>query len=145
MSGGEVERGTTPSDDLRRVVSCDLVFAVAEPGEVALQVVAADSAGRVVTERFDVTTDGAPPASLEEIRNPQRERIHVVHSAAGRLSVSYRAEIEARPPRAAATEPAPARARRRASSGSCTCARAATARAITSSGSRWPSSGWTPT
>jgi transglutaminase-like putative cysteine protease len=101
MSGGEVERGTPSSDDLRRVVSCDLVFAVAEPGEVALQVVAADSAGRVLTEHFDVATDGAPPVSLEEIRNPQRERIHVIHSAAGRLSVSYRAEIETRPPRSA--------------------------------------------
>jgi transglutaminase-like putative cysteine protease len=101
MSGGEVERGTPSSDDLRRVVSCDLVFAVAEPGEVALQVVAADSAGRVLTERFDVATDGAPPVSLEEIRNPQRERIHVIHSASGRLSVSYRAEIETRPPRSA--------------------------------------------
>jgi len=101
MSSGEVDRETASSDDLRRVVSCDLVFAVAEPGEVALQVVAADSAGRVLTERFDVATDGAPPVSLEEIRNPQRERIHVIHSAAGRLSVSYRAEIETRPPRSA--------------------------------------------
>jgi transglutaminase-like putative cysteine protease len=114
MSSGEVEGEAAPSDDLRRVVSCDLVFAVAEPGEVAFQVVAADSAGRVVTERFDVTTDGAPPASLEEIRNPQHERIHVVHAAAGRLSVSYRAEIESRRPRAAATE---AGARTRAPSG----------------------------
>jgi len=101
MSSGEIERGTASSDDLRRVVSCDLVFAVAEPGEVALQVVAADSAGRVLAERFDVATDGAPPVSLEEIRNPQRERIHVIHSAVGRLSVSYRAEIETRPPRSA--------------------------------------------
>jgi transglutaminase-like putative cysteine protease len=103
MSSGEVEGATAPSDDLRRVVSCDLVFAVAEPGEVALQIVAADSAGRVVAERFDVATDGAPPTSLEEIRNPQQERIHVIHSAAGRLTVSYRAEIEARPPRSATT------------------------------------------
>jgi transglutaminase-like putative cysteine protease len=101
MSSGEVKRETASSDDLRRVVSCDLVFAVAEPGEVALQVVAADSAGRVLAERFDVATDGAPPLSLEEIRNPQRERIHVIHSAAGRLSVSYRAEIETRPPHSA--------------------------------------------
>ena len=98
MSSGEVDRETASSDDLRRVVSCDLVFAVAEPGEVALQVVAADSAGRVLAERFDVTTDGAPSLSLEEIRNPERERIHVIYSAAGRLSVSYRAEIETRPP-----------------------------------------------
>ena len=112
MSSGEVEQGTAPSDDVRRVVSCDLTFAVAEAGEVALQVVAADSAGRVVTERFEVTTDGAPPASLEELRNPQHERIHVVHSASGRLSVSYRAEIETRPPREAS-----AGARTRAPSG----------------------------
>ena len=110
MSGDEVEQGTTPSHDRRRVVSCDLVFAVAEAGEVALQVVAADSAGQVVTERFDVTTDGAPPASLEELRNPQHERIHVVHSAAGRVNVSYRAEIEARPLRAAIGTDARARA-----------------------------------
>jgi transglutaminase-like putative cysteine protease len=99
MSGGEVEWGTLPSYDRRRVVSCDLVFAVAEPGEVAFQVVAADSAGRVLAERFDVATDGAPPVSLEEIRTPRHERIHVIHSAAGHLSVSYRAEIETRPPR----------------------------------------------
>ena len=112
MSSSEVERATTPSDVARRVVSCDLTFAVAEAGEVALQVVAADSAGRVVTERFEVTTDGAPPVSLEELRNPQHERIHVVHSASGRLSVSYRAEIETRPPREAA-----AGARTRAPSG----------------------------
>ncbi len=107
MSSGEVEEvggseeGAAASDDLRRVVSCDLVFAVAEPGEVAFQVVAADSAGRVITERLDVATNGGPPASLEELRNPQGERIHVVHTATGRLTVSYRAEIEARPQRSA--------------------------------------------
>jgi transglutaminase-like putative cysteine protease len=95
MSSGEVEQGGPPSDDLRRTVSCDLAFAVSEPGEVALQVVAADSAGRIITERFDVTTDGGPPSSLEEIRNPLGERIHVVHAAPGRLAVSYRAEIAA--------------------------------------------------
>jgi transglutaminase-like putative cysteine protease len=80
---------------MTRVVSCDLAFDVTESAEVALQVVAAHSAGRVVTERFDVATDGEPPASLEELRNPQGERIHVIHSDPGRLTVAYRAEIEA--------------------------------------------------
>jgi transglutaminase-like putative cysteine protease len=103
MSSGEVDDTIAPSDDLRRTVTCELVFAVAEPGEVALQVVAADSAGRVVTERLDVATDGAPPTSHEEIHTPQGERIHVIHAASGRLTVSYRAEIEARPQRSAAT------------------------------------------
>lgn len=84
----------TIEDDLKRVVSCDLIFAVSEPGEVALQVAAADSAGRVVSEHFDVATDGRPPSSLEEIRTPDGERIHVVHSRPGRLTVAYRAEIE---------------------------------------------------
>jgi transglutaminase-like putative cysteine protease len=41
-----------------------------------------------------VATDGAPPSSLEEIRAPGGERIHVIHSRAGRLTVAYRAEIE---------------------------------------------------
>jgi hypothetical protein len=95
MSTGEVEGESAPSDDLRRTVTCELVFAVAEPGEVALQVVAADSAGRVLSERFDVATDGVPPTSVEEIRNPQDERIHIIHSAAGRLTVSYRADRSA--------------------------------------------------
>jgi transglutaminase-like putative cysteine protease len=84
--------------DMTRVVTCDLVFEVAEPAEVAVQVVAADSAGRTVTERFDVVSNGAPPASLEEIRNPQGERICVILADPGRLSISYRAELVAQPP-----------------------------------------------
>jgi transglutaminase-like putative cysteine protease len=107
MGSGEVEGDGAATNDLRRVVSCDLAFAVTEAGEVALQVVAADSAGRIIEERFEVATDGAPPASLEEIRNPQGERIHVVHSAPGRLTVAYRAEIETQPRRAATTSGAP--------------------------------------
>jgi transglutaminase-like putative cysteine protease len=67
---------------------------VVEPAEVALQVVAADSAGKVLREQLDIATDGSPPTSLEEIRNPQGERIHVVHTGSGRLTVDYRAEIE---------------------------------------------------
>jgi transglutaminase-like putative cysteine protease len=84
-------------DDRRRVVSCSLRFAVTEPAEVALQIVAADSAGRVLAERFEVTVDGGPPSSLQEIRAPQGERIHVIHAEPGDLSVEYRGEIEARP------------------------------------------------
>jgi hypothetical protein len=91
--------------DRIRVVSCALAFTVMEAAEVAVQVAAADSAGRVQTERFEVATDGAPPVSLEEVRNPQGERIHVIHSDPGRLTVTYRAEIEARPPRSSTLGP----------------------------------------
>jgi transglutaminase-like putative cysteine protease len=87
------------NSDPKRVVSCDLAFAVTESGEVAFQIVAADSAGRVVSERFEAATDGAPPSSLEEVRTPQGEKIHVIHTRPGRLTVAYRAEIEARPAR----------------------------------------------
>jgi transglutaminase-like putative cysteine protease len=87
---------TTPAD-ITRVVSCSLRFDIAEPAEVALQVVTADSAGKVISERFEVTVDGAPPSSLEEIRTPHGERIHVVEAGSGELSVEYRAELEARP------------------------------------------------
>jgi transglutaminase-like putative cysteine protease len=81
---------------MSRVVSCSFRFDVAEPAEVALQVVAADSAGLVVAERVDVTVDGAPPTSLEVIRTPHGERIHVIHAGPGLLSAEYRGEIEAR-------------------------------------------------
>jgi transglutaminase-like putative cysteine protease len=79
--------------DRSRVVTCDLAFEVTEPAEVAVQVVVADSAGRTVTERFDVVSNGAPPESLEEIRDPQGERISVILAGPGRLTISYRAEL----------------------------------------------------
>jgi transglutaminase-like putative cysteine protease len=85
-------------DDMTRVVTCDLVFEVIESAEIAVQVVAAESAARVLTERFDVATDGAPPASLEEIHSPQGERMYVILADPGRLSISYRAELLARLP-----------------------------------------------
>jgi transglutaminase-like putative cysteine protease len=102
VSSVEVAKDAEAADSLKRVVSCALSFEVAETAEVTLQVVAADSAGRVIEERLTIATDGAPPSSVEEVRNPQGERIHVIHSAPGHLTVDYRAEIEA-PPRHPAT------------------------------------------
>jgi transglutaminase-like putative cysteine protease len=85
---------TDTADDRLRVVTCALTLQVAEPAEVALQVVAAGAAGKVLREQLDISTDGSPATSVEEIRNPQGERIHVVHADPGRLTVGYRAEIE---------------------------------------------------
>ena len=81
-----------------RVVTCDLSFDVTERAEIALAVVAADSAGLVRSERFEVVSNGGPPSSLEEIRTPQGERIHVILADPGPLSISYRSDLEARPP-----------------------------------------------
>ncbi len=77
------------------MVACDLAFDVIEPAEIVLQIVPASSAGRVLDERFDVLTDGKPPSSLTELRDPHGEKLHVVRSAAGRLTVAYRAELDA--------------------------------------------------
>jgi transglutaminase-like putative cysteine protease len=89
---------TGSSDNGSRVVTSSLVFDVTEPAEIAVQVVAADSAGSVQSERFVVTTDGVPPSSLVELRTPKGERIHVIHSAPGNLVITYRSELFAPPP-----------------------------------------------
>jgi transglutaminase-like putative cysteine protease len=87
------EVATLAEDNMTRVVTCDLAFDVNDRAEIAVQIVVAESAGQVVTERFDVATNGQPPASLEEVRNPNGERIHVIVADPGRLTIAYRAEI----------------------------------------------------
>ncbi len=80
-----------------RVVSCELAFDVVEPAEVVLQLVAATTAGRVVSERLDVGTNGEPALTTVELNGPHGARVHVLQSLSGRLTVSYRSEIEAGP------------------------------------------------
>ncbi len=84
-----------------RVVSCELAFDVVEPTEVVLQVVAATTAGRVRDERLDVNTDGEPALTTIELTGPHGVRVHVLQSLSGRLTVSYRSELETSPPRSA--------------------------------------------
>ncbi len=67
------DEASGPPSASGRVLSCELAFWVAEPAELVLQVTAAESAGSVSSERFDA---------------------HVLHSPPGRLTVSYRSEIE---------------------------------------------------
>lgn len=109
MASDRTTGDRTRPDDRSRVVHCALAFDVTERAEVALQVVAADSAGRIVTERFEVATDGAPPTDIEEVHTPAGERIHVIHSEPGHLSVEYRAEIEAPTPSVAPDGTGPGR------------------------------------
>ena len=45
-----------------------------------------------------MASNGGPPSSLEEIRTPQGERIHVILADPGPLSISYRSELQARSP-----------------------------------------------
>ncbi len=76
-----------------RVVSCELAFDVIEPSEVVLQLVASETAGPVVTERLEVSTDGEPALTTVELHGPHGARVHLVQSLTGRLSIHYRSEI----------------------------------------------------
>ncbi len=88
-----------PEPSTGRVLSCELAFWVVEPAELVLQVTAADSAGSVASERFDARSEGEPLAA-QELLGPNGTRSHVLHSPPGRLTVSYRSEIDtARPGR----------------------------------------------
>ena len=76
-----------------RVVRCDMAFLVSDPAEVVVQVVASDSAGHVDEAQFEVLTDGRPPSSRVELRDPDGSTMHVIGSDPGQLTVSYRAQI----------------------------------------------------
>ncbi len=77
---------------LRRV-TCDMAFAVSEPTELVIQVVAAETAGRVEDAHLEVLTDGGPPSSLVEVRDPHGSTLQVIHSLPGRLPVAYRSRL----------------------------------------------------
>jgi transglutaminase-like putative cysteine protease len=70
-----------------------MAFLVQEPAELVIQVVAAGSAGRVDEGRFEVLTDGEPPASITEVRDPQGATMHIICSDPGHLTATYRARI----------------------------------------------------
>jgi len=75
-------------------VSCDLAFEIADRATLAFQVAPAASAGRVVDERLDVELDGRP-LGVDEVGVEHGGRVHVAASAAGRLTMAYRCEVEA--------------------------------------------------
>jgi transglutaminase-like putative cysteine protease len=81
------------SRSMRWVVSCDLSLTIVDPAEVVIQVVAARSAGEVVSERFDVSIDGRQASAVEEISGPDGTRLQLVQAPRGSLIASYRAEI----------------------------------------------------
>ena len=76
FDGSSATRGAA---DGTRVVSCDLTFVISEPAEVVLQVVAASSAGRLLDERFEVTSDVEPPL-VAEVAGPHGSRLHLVRA-----------------------------------------------------------------
>jgi transglutaminase-like putative cysteine protease len=96
---GNIDRKvpSTDTSEMKRVLTCDLEFVVSEYTEIVLQIVAAGSAGRVLDERFEVSTDGALAPAVEELRSPAGERMHVILADPGSLAISYRSELQATP------------------------------------------------
>jgi transglutaminase-like putative cysteine protease len=82
-------------DTLSRVVSADLTFEVEEPATVVLQVRAAASAGRVVSESLLASLDGEPYGLIAPIATDYGGMLHELTPAAGLLVVSYFASLEA--------------------------------------------------
>jgi transglutaminase-like putative cysteine protease len=61
---------------------------------MVFQVAAAASAGSVITEKLEIAGDSVTGASMREISGPHGGRLHLLQAAIGRLSLSYRAEID---------------------------------------------------
>ena len=78
---------------MHRSVSCSLVAELLAPATVELQVALAGPAP--VTEQLRVTLDGVA-VDLVELQAPAGGRLHVLRADAGRLEVSYRAEVAGR-------------------------------------------------
>lgn len=95
MSTVHAPGSTDGLNEMQRVITCDLTFYVTEHTEIVVQIVAAESAGRVVDERFGVAIADSSPPSVVELRNSVGERMHVIRADPGRLSVSYRSQLQA--------------------------------------------------
>jgi transglutaminase-like putative cysteine protease len=90
----EVSPSPTGLGNGSRVVTCDLVFSIIEAAEVVFQVVAASGSGHVVSERLEIHLNGEPVSDVEHLLGPHGTRLQIVNCPPGRLTVSYRSEIE---------------------------------------------------
>ena len=97
-AGGAGSDGPTTASGLRHV-ACELAFSAEDEVVLALALAPAATAGEVVAERLEVTSDGreARP-EVRELEGPAGSRLHVVRAAAGLLSISYAATVRAAAP-----------------------------------------------
>jgi transglutaminase-like putative cysteine protease len=85
-------------------VASELGFTASDDVVLQLTLAPATSAGELVSERLDVTSDASGPAPvIRELAGPDGSRMHVVHAGAGQLSISYAATVRAAAPPAVAT------------------------------------------
>ncbi len=84
--------------DLRHVAS-ELGFAASDEVVLVLQLAPASSAGELVDEHLEVTSDGrVPRPAVTEVAGLLGGRMHVVRAEAGTLSISYTATVRAAAP-----------------------------------------------
>jgi len=83
-----------------RHVASDLGFIASDDVVLVLALAPAPSAGELLSERLDVTSDGGgPQPSVGELAGPDGSRMHVVRAGAGNLLISYAASVAAPLPR----------------------------------------------
>jgi hypothetical protein len=80
-----------------RSVTADFGFDVEEPATVVMHVRAAESAGVVRDEHLDITVDGKPLEGITTIFGDYGGLLQTLRPDPGRLTVSYRAELEVDP------------------------------------------------
>ncbi|HEU0316794.1 MAG TPA: hypothetical protein VFR49_05660, partial [Solirubrobacteraceae bacterium] len=72
-----------------RHVASELGFAASDEVVLVLQVAPATSAGELVDEHLEVTSDGrVPEPEVTEVAGLRGGRMHVVRAAAGNLSIA---------------------------------------------------------
>jgi transglutaminase-like putative cysteine protease len=91
-----------PDPRVRHVAS-ELGFSASDDVVLVVALAPATSAGELLEERLDVTSDGPGPRPLvSELASPDGSRMHVVRAGAGELLISYAATVRAAPPPAVA-------------------------------------------
>jgi transglutaminase-like putative cysteine protease len=86
------------TEGLRHVAS-ELGFAASDEVVLLLQLAPASSAGELIDEHLEVTSDGrVPRPAVTEVAGLLGGRMHVVRAEAGTLSISYTATLRAAAP-----------------------------------------------
>jgi transglutaminase-like putative cysteine protease len=76
-----------------RHVACELGFAATDDVVLVLALAPARSAGELLAERLEVTSDGPRQPLISELSGRAGERMHLVRAPAGTLSISYAATL----------------------------------------------------
>jgi transglutaminase-like putative cysteine protease len=97
MGASETPGPVTGGAETIRTVSSTLAFTISVASELVLQIAPSTTAGALLEESLDVTTDATTNAVTTEVKAPDGARMHIVTAHPGHLTVAYRAVVSARP------------------------------------------------